>query len=211
MRFVRKTREEYEERDAQICQMQQAGASNKEIALAVGISREALRLVFKKFEAEKAANERSADLLREFRSLDDLDRRWKVEELLDGLLLTTRARTAIENRCEWKNVAEFSLREFMDLVISDKPHAKPGFLLTPLVDFRNVRLKTFWDTVRRLTECDLGESCKQDWERRLERLKQASRIHGGERYSWSKPCELPPWLTGPRTTAPLPQTETETS
>ena len=195
MRFVRKTREEYEERDARVRQMREAGDSNKEIALALDISREALRLVFKKFEAEKVAEEKSVELLREFRSLDDLDRKWKVADMLDGLLLMTRARTAIANWCEWNNVTGLSLRDLMDMVISDKPHAKPGFLLTPLVDFRNVRLKTFWETVRRLAECDLGGRCNQEWRRRLTRLKQASRLHGGGRYSWSKACEHPDWLT----------------
>ena len=174
--------------------MHEAGVSNQEIGLAVDISREALRLVFKKFEAEKLANERSIKLIREFRSIDDLDRKWKVGELLDALLLTTRTRTAIESVCEWKKITEMSLREFMELIISDELHAKPEFLLTPLVGFRSVRLKSFWTTVRRLAELDLGDRCNREWMRRLERLKKASRLHGGSRYSWSKPCELPDWL-----------------
>jgi len=174
--------------------MHEAGVSNQEIALAVGISSGALRLVFKKFQAEAEANEQTIKLLQEFRSIDDLDRKWKVGRLLDGLLLTTRTRTAIENVCEWRNVTELTLREFMELLISDKPHAKPGFLLTPLVDFRNVRLKSFWAAVKRLAELDLGDRCNQEWRRRLERLRQASRLHGGQRYSWSKPCDHPDWL-----------------
>jgi hypothetical protein len=212
MRFVRKTKQDYQDRDNRIRQMHEVGASNQEIALAVGISIEALRLVFKKFEAEKAANERSIELLREIRLLDDLNQKWKVGELLDALLLPTRARTNIENCCEWKSVTELSLREFMELVISDKPHAKPGFLLTPLVDFRNVRLKTFWETVKRLAECDLGECCNQEWRKRLARLKQASRLHGGGRYSWSKPCEPPDWLSKqPKATSPAPSNTTGTN
>jgi hypothetical protein len=177
--------------------MHEAGASNNEITLAVGISGEALRLVFKKLEAEKAANESSAELLWEIRRLDDLDRKWRVMDLLAALPLTTRARTAIKNRCEWKHVTELSLREFMELVISDKPH---GFLLTPLVDFRNVRLKSFWATVKRLAELDLRYRCNQEWRRRLELLRQASRLHGGNRYSWSKACEHPEWLMNTVTT-----------
>jgi hypothetical protein len=82
----------------------------------------------------------------------------------------------------------------MELVISDKPHPKPGFLMTPLVDFRNVRLKTFWETVKRLAELDLGDHWNEEWKRRLDRLRQASRLQGEGRYSWSKPCEHPHWL-----------------
>jgi hypothetical protein len=211
MRIKRKTREKYQDRDARIRQMQEDGASNKEITLAVGISRKTLSLVFDKFEAERLAKERSAQLLQDIRWEDDLDRKWKVKELMNTLLLPIRARTSLGYRWEWNEVTELSLREFMELVISDKPHPKPGFLLTPLVDFRNVRLKTFWETVKRLTELDLGDRCNQEWKRRLERLKQAQRIHGGQRYSWSKPCEHPEWLLKePRKTAPTLQMEPET-
>jgi len=192
MRIKRSTKEETQDRDARIRQMQVNGASKKEIALAVSISNQALHLVLKKFEAERVAKERSAQLLQEIRWEDDPDRKWKVEQLTDALLLPIRARTSLGYR--WKKVTELSLRDLMELVISDNPHPKPGFLLTPLVDFRNVRLKTFWETVERLTELDLGERCNQEWRRRLERLRQASRLHGGQRYSWSKPCQHPDWL-----------------
>jgi len=177
-----------------IRQMREAGVSQRGIASIFGISVEAVRLVFGKLKADEEALRRSGELLEEFRRADDLDKRWKVADVLDALLLTTRARTAIKNWCEWSNVAELSLREFMEFVISDKPHAKPGFLITPLLDFRNARLKTFWATVRRLAECDLGDRCNQEWRRRLARLKQATRIVGGSYCSWSRACEHPDWL-----------------
>lgn len=209
MRFIRKTRQEYQDRAARLRQMHEVGASNKDIALAVGVSREALRLVFKKFEAEKAAGDRSVKLLTGIRLVDDLDRKWKVSELLDALLLTTRTRTTIENRCEWKKVTELSLREVMELVISDKPHTKPGFLITPLLDCRNVSLKTFWETVRRLAELDLGERCNKEWGRRLSRLKQATRIVGGAPLSWSKACEHPEWLMNAQSVTTRPECQPE--
>lgn len=196
-------------RDATIRQMHENGASNAEIALAVGIPRNALYPVLKKFEAERVAKEKGARLLQEIRWEDDLDRKWQMEQLMDALLLTTRARTAIENSCRRENASRLSLREIMDFVISDKPHPKPGFLHAPLVDFRNVRLKTFWETAKRLTELDLGDRCNQEWRRRLERLRQASRLHGGQRYSWSKPCQHPDWLLEQSTTlAPIPPIQT---
>ncbi len=131
---------------------------------------------------------------------------------MDALLLPIRARTSLGYLWEWKNVTELSLQELMELVISDKPHPKPGFLLTPLADLRNVRLKTFWEAVRRLTELDLGDRCNQEWRRRLERLRQASRLHGGERYSWSKACEPPEWLLKqPKATSPAPPNPTGTA
>jgi hypothetical protein len=194
MRIKSKTREEKRDRDARIRQMQEDGASTKKITLAVGISLKALYQVLKKVEAEKAAKERGAQLLQEICFADDPDRKWKVTQLMDALLLPTRVRTCLGYRWERESVTELSIRELMELVISDKPHPKPGFLLTPLVDFRNVRLESFWATVKRLAELDLGDRCNQEWRRRLELLRQASRLHGGNRYSWSKACEPPEWL-----------------
>lgn len=180
--------------------MHEEGASKKVIALAVGLSNQALHPVLKKFDAERVAKERSAQLLQEIRWEDDLDRTWKVEQLMAALLLPVRARISLGYSWERTMVTELSLRELMDLVISNEAHPKPGFLLTPLVDFRNVRLKTFWETVRQLTELDLGDHCNQEWRRRFEKLRQASRLDGGQWCSWSKPCEHPDWLR--RTKAP---------
>ena len=91
-------------------------------------------------------------------------------------------------------ILETSLREFMELVISEKMHGKPGYLIAPLLDMRCVGVKGFWSAVRQLTESDLGQRCNQEWRRRIARLSQASRIVGDQRNSWSKPCEPPGWL-----------------
>jgi hypothetical protein len=102
MRAPKNSPQDYQERDARIRQMHEAGVSNKEIVLAVGISREALRLVFKKVEAERVANERSIKLLREFRSIADLDRKWKVGELMrkGNVPLTYRATSPSRPRAD---------------------------------------------------------------------------------------------------------------
>ena len=174
--------------------MHDAGVGLKEIGLVFGISAEGVRAVLKKLQAEEKAIQRSAELLKDFRLADDLDRKWTVEEMMDALHLSTRLRTAIGCRCEWKKVGEMTLREFMDLVLPDKPHAKPGYLITHLLDLRNVRLHSFWLTVKRLSELDLGMQCNLEWKRRWGRLIRASRIVGGRPLSWSKACEPPDWL-----------------
>ena len=81
--------------------------------------------------------------------------------MLQAMNLSTRARTAIKNWFEWHDVTEITLG------------------ITPLLDVRKVKLHTFWSTVKRLTEADLGRECNLEWKRRLTRLNQASRIVGG--------------------------------
>jgi hypothetical protein len=62
------------------------------------------------------------------------------------------------------------------------------------LQLRNVRIHTFWMTVKRLTELDLGVRCRQEWKRRLEKLIQAERIVSGRPLSWSIACEHPDWF-----------------
>ena len=183
----------HQERDAWIRERQEAGTSLKEIAVACGMSVKAVQHVLRKLQADGVAVRRSKELLQEFRRADDLDRKWKVAEVLNALLLVTTTRTALKWWFEGGKTERTSLREFMDLVISQKDHAKSGYLITPLLDMRCVGVKGFWSAVRRLTESDLGERCNEEWRRRLVKLRRALRIVGVQR-TWSKPCEPPPWL-----------------
>jgi hypothetical protein len=184
-----------QERDTRIRQMGKAGASRKEIASAFGMSVKAVGLVFRKIEAEEAAIRMSRDLLQEFRRADDPDKRWKVADVLDALLLMTTTTTALRWWFDGDKIEATSLRGFMELVISERRHAELGYLIAPLLDIRCVGVKGFWSAVRRLTELDLGPRCNQEWSRRIARLRRASRIVGDRRYTWSKPCEPPAWLS----------------
>jgi hypothetical protein len=190
--------------------MRETGVPQRDIASTFGISVQAVRLVLSKLKADEEAARRSGELLAELRRADDLDKKWKVEEVLDALLLMPRTDTALRSWWNGYKIEEMSVREFMERVISEKNHAKPGYLITPLLDVRGVGLKGFWSAAQRLTESDLGQRCNAEWRRRLVRLRECSRIVGVER-TWSKPCEPPCWLTGPRTTAPAPQPETGTN
>ncbi len=112
-------------------------------------------------------------------------------DVLDALLLMPTTDTAFRSWWEGYKIEEMSVREFMEWVISEKNHAKPGYLITPLLDVRCVGLKGFWSAAQRLTESDLGQRCNAEWRRRLLRLRKCSRIVGVQR-TWSKPCEPPP-------------------
>ena len=86
----------HQERDAWIRERQEAGTSLKEIAVACGMSVKAVQHVLRKLQADGVAVRRSKELLQEFRRADDLDRKWKVAEVLNALLLMTTTRTALK-------------------------------------------------------------------------------------------------------------------
>ncbi len=178
--------------------MQQAGVSHREIALKFRVSEERIRGILQESEAEKSLFKRSHQLREEIRQADDLDKKWVVVDLVDALRLITVTRYALVNHFKWSQTPEISLRELMDLAISQKTDSRPGYLITPLLNVRCVGAKGFWSVVNCLTKVDLGERCNQEWSERLERLKRCGRIRGATPYSWSKPCDPPPrsgWKT----------------
>ena len=60
------------------------------------MSVKAVQHVLRKLQADGVAVRRSKELLQEFRRADDLDRKWKVAEVLNALLLMTTTRTALK-------------------------------------------------------------------------------------------------------------------
>jgi hypothetical protein len=87
---------------------------------------------------------------------------------------------AIVSHYGWEETPRITLLDLMEFVISEKPHPKPGFLLTPLLHLRCVGVDGFWSMVGRLSQADLGESCNREWRRRSARLKDCARIAGRE-------------------------------
>ncbi len=148
------------------------------------------------FEAEKAFLQRSCRLLEEIRRTNDVDRKWAVADLVDALRFIKMTRTALVHHFEWCQNKEISLRDLMDLAVSEKRDARKGYVITPLLDFRCVGVKGFRSVVDQLTNLDLGESCNGEWRKRLERLKRGWRIKGVRSHSWSKPFKpRPEWTT----------------
>ena len=140
---------------------------------------------------------RTAMLAEQMRLADDLDRKWKVEDLLDALLPTQKPRNALAYCWKWDNVEAVSLRELMDLTILPEAEPRPGYLVSSLLDLRNIGVTGFWSVVDRLSALDLGERCNAEWNRRLIKLKGTWRMQG-VRMTWSKPCLHPEAQTSKR-------------
>jgi len=177
-----------------IRQMREGSDSVEVIVSTLDVPWELVRRVVREFETEAVLSSRSSRFMETIRRADDPDKKWKVGYLVQALRQKVITQNAITHHFEWAKQSEVSLRELMDLAVSPKEHPKPGYLITPLLDFRCVGLRGFWSAVRQLTESDLGERCNEEWRKRLIRLRHALRIVGGGRCSWSTRCEPPPWL-----------------
>ena len=194
-----------------IRQMREAGLSIDEVISTLGISwemSEVVRRIARKFETEAVLLARRNRFMEEIRNADDLDKEWRVSYLMQGLQPKVITQNAVIRHFEGR---EISLRQLMDLTISEQQHPRPGYLVTPLLNVRCVGIEGFWSLVRRLAESDLGQRCNREWSKRLARLRQCSRIVGGQG-SWSKPCEPPDWLLKePKATTPAAPIQTGTN
>ena len=183
----------HQETRRQIREMREAGDSLDEIETTLGLSWEIVRPIVRRFEKKEILAARSQRFLAAVREADDLSRKWKPGYLVQAVRPLVMTQNAIVSHYGWEGAPRITLLDLMELAISDKPHPKPGFLLTPLLHLRCVGVEGFWSMVGRLTQADLGESCNREWSRRLARLKDCARIAGRETY-WSKPCQMPTWV-----------------
>jgi hypothetical protein len=177
---------------ARIRMMRAAGASIFNIAKAVGLWPESVRRIVSLVESEEAKQKGRRDLQAQIVLVDDPDEPWPVDDLLDALELRSIVRTAVAPHFDRLETGNASLREIMDLTISDQAHPKPGYLVAPFLAFRCGGILGFWNLVARLTESDLGEKTNRLWRRKLSKVSACSRIVGPTSHSWSKPCQPPP-------------------
>jgi DNA-binding transcriptional MerR regulator len=151
-----------QERNVKIRQMSEAGDSIREIARALELWEESVEDIVREFETEEAISLRSSRLLENIRKADDPDKRWKVGYIIQALRFKTITQNALIHHFEQANTPEISLRELMDLAISEEIHRKPGYLITHLLDICCIGMEGFWSVVRGLTESDLGERCNKE-------------------------------------------------
>ena len=180
---------ELEKRNEKILQMLKEGVSRRKIGRAFGLTGTRITGIEQETAAEKAMVERRASLLEQIRKADDLKKKWRVADLVDAFVLMSMTTNALLHHYEQAKRKEITLEDLMELIISEIPDGRPGFLITPLLSIRSVGEKGFWNMVCALAETDLGRRCNQEWSRRLEKLKRASRIHGTAAASWTKSCE----------------------
>jgi hypothetical protein len=98
--------------------------------------------------------ERRAKLREQIRAADELEKLWRVEELIDavGLFVVTKKRLMDHFVAVGKR--QISLRELMDMCL-DAPLEGLDFMMSPLLRVYGVGKIGFWSVVNGLTGMDL--------------------------------------------------------
>ncbi len=164
------------QRNRQIVEMRAQGVTRQEIARLFRITPDRVTMIEQEAATEKAQAERRAQLQAEMRLADDLDKVWPVVNLVDALHLLTVARARLLTHFDQQHKTEMSLREFMDLVISEHADAADAFSRTPLLRVRGIGKYGFHSVAAELAETDLGPGCNAEWQRRLAVLRREWRI-----------------------------------
>ena len=160
-------------RNQQIVQMREQGILRRDVAQKYGLTPERIRMIEREAAAEKSLAERRARLREEIRKADDLDKPWAVADLLDALWLVPVARIRLlEHFAEKIRQTQISLRELMDLVISDANDSELTFASTPMLGIRGIGRFGYHSVIAELTEMDLGPGCNEEWRGRLIKLKR---------------------------------------
>ena len=123
-------------------------------------------------------------MLDELLNTNDPDKKWPAEEMLRALGLRVRSSHTFSHH---QPPTHLSLQELFDLVISDEDDPRPGYLISPMLDRRNIGMKAFREAVAALNAADFQTNIKKIWKPKNEKMLRSLRVVGFERYKWSKP------------------------
>jgi hypothetical protein len=164
------------QRNQRIVEMRAQGVTCQEIARLLGITPGRVAMIELRAATERAQAEQRGQLQAELRLADDLDKTWPVLNLLDALHLLAVARARLLTHLGERHKTRMSLREFMDLVVSEHGDPSEVFARTPLLRVRGIGRIGYYSVAAELTETDLGPRCNAEWQRRLAVLRCEWRI-----------------------------------
>jgi len=108
---------------------------------------------------------------------NDPNEKWPTEEIVRALGLPVRLRSSIPYHQD-QTPRPISLQELFDWVISDEDDPRPGYLISPMLDYRNVGMKGFRETVAILNAAAFHPSIKEIWELKHQKMLRSLRVIG---------------------------------
>ena len=117
---------------------------------------------------------------------NDPNEKWPTEEMIRALGLPVRLRSFIKYHQD-KPTKPISLQELFDWVISDDDDPRPGDLISPMLDYRNIGMKGFRETVAILNAAAFQPNIKEIWELKHQKMLRSLRVIGFSTHAWSKP------------------------
>lgn len=122
----------------------------------------------KSVKGVKKADERkakSAQMRRLIRESNDINEKWDMVELIDCLMFPSRVQGALIRHYQHEGKKRLSLKELMNLAVSDTPSA---FIFS----LQGVGKYGWRDMLQTLSALDLGENYGKEWKSRLDILEK---------------------------------------
>jgi hypothetical protein len=160
-----------EKRNVEIVLKWDSGASYKAIASEFGLSRSRIQQIVSRSIKEDEKQEQSTRLISKLKMLNDIDRNWPIETLIQGLRFPIRAEQRLTEYFGCSNSYEISLRDIIDFLITDYekiPHDL--YEACPAYKQKQIGRKTYSAIIHHLSEQDLGHSFRCEWNMRLKKL-----------------------------------------
>jgi transposase len=160
-----------QQRNAKIVEEWNAGASCSAIASEFDLSRSNIHQIVNRSKIEGKRQEQSKKLLAEIRMLDDIDKNWPAETLIQGLQFSWRATRCLKRHFDCSESCEISLRKIMDFLITDYeeiPHDLSQ--ACPAFKQKDVGRKTYAALINCLSEQNLGCAFGIEWNKRLHKF-----------------------------------------
>jgi len=159
----------------EVLRMQAEGQPNSQIGQHFGISRARVGQIIKEEKGRVASAAKAERLRQQIRAsvdLTDLDRKLLVDDLFCLLQLPPIVCRRFKQSCQWRDIRELSLREFMDVLLPLVDNPKNFYEVLPAFKIRLVGKKSYAAMTARLSSLDLGEVFKTEWDERVRRLKE---------------------------------------
>ena len=160
-------------RNLQIVKMCQEGKSQADVSRLLGLSPTRVYQVVRQFRIDQESARKRSQLMHDIQVVDDLDRQWPTDDLLDALSLIAVTRTALGGHLLGRRVTTLSLRELMDMLVPRKTDSDPNRTSLPILSVCGVGSYGVRSLVARITALDLGKRCKHEWQLRLTEIERS--------------------------------------
>ena len=160
-----------EKRNAEIVQKRDTGASYRAIASEFGLTQSRIQQIVSRHRIDVERQERSSKLLSKLRMVDNIDKKWPTEVLIQDLRFPIRAEQRLTEYFSGSDSDEVSLRDIMDFLITDYekiPHDL--YEACPAYKQKHIGRKTYGAIVHHLSELDLGYTFSCEWNKLLKKL-----------------------------------------
>lgn len=166
---------EINERNSRIIHLRSQGISRKNIAKEFELTIARIDQILSRYKSEKEIEKRSADLLKQSKQSDDLDKKWPLTDLINALHLSARTRNLVIKYFISENETAISLNELIVSITPKDSVSKYALTSVPIIKQKGLWKKLFREIVHQLSVADFGDAFNALWENRKNQILRAAR------------------------------------